>query len=375
MMLRPRPATLALVLISIVGGCDKAGPPVPPPASVVVTPVLRRNVPVVVQATGSVEPIQSVAVEAQVAGMLESVSFKEGDEVRQGQILFKIDPHQYASAYTQAQAALARDLAMAANAERDLQRFEDLAAKEFVTAQQLDQARATAAGLAATLRADSAAVSRTRVDLEHASVRAPISGRAGALLVKAGNLVRTSTGQPLVQINQIAPILVRFAVPATELDAIRRAGPGLPVRALPVGDTTTAVTGSLVFIDNAIDSLTGTIALKASFPNKDRALWPGALVRVALTVTVDSNAMVVPISAVLTGQQGVSLFVLGDSGRVNLRAVTVKRTTDSLAVLSAGVSEGEKVVVSGQVRINDGARVKVVAAEAADSAELAGGSP
>lgn len=375
MMLRALRSTFALVLISYAFACRKAGAPPPPPAAVVVAQVIRRDVPVVLQATGSVEPIQSVAVEAQVAGMLESVSFKEGDEVQEGQVLFKIDPHQYASALTQAQAALARDLAQAGNAERDLKRFEDLAAKEFVTAQQLDQARATAAGLTATLRADSAAMSRARVDLDRASVRAPISGRAGGLLVKAGNLVRTSTGQPLVQINQIAPILVRFAVPATDLAAIRRAGPGLHVRAVPVGDTTAAATGSLVFVDNAIDSLTGTITLKASFSNVDRALWPGALVRVALTVSVDSNAMVVPISAVLTGQQGVSVFVLADSGVVKLRPVTVTRTTDSLAVLSAGVSPGDKVVVSGQVRINDGARVRVVAAAAADSAESAGASP
>ncbi len=371
---RRRFLTLALLPISATVGCRQAAVTAPPPATVVVAPVTRRDVPVVVQATGTVEPIQSVAVEAQVAGMLERVTFKEGDEVRAGEILFEIDPNQYASAYAQAEAVLARDVAQAANAERDRQRFEELATKEFVTAQQLDQARAVVAGLAATLRADSAAVTRARLDLDRASVRAPISGRAGALLVKAGNLVRTSTGQPLVTINQLAPILVRFAVPATELAGIRRAGSGLHVRALPVGDTTAAAAGSLVFVDNAIDSLTGTITLKASFPNQDRALWPGALVRVVLTVTIERDAMVVPISAVLTGQQGASVFVLGDSSRVRLRPVTVSRTTDSLAVLSTGVAPGEQVVVSGQVRINDGARVTVVNAGAA-AGEPAGAAP
>jgi multidrug efflux system membrane fusion protein len=360
----PRALPLVVVL-ALLPACKKAGAPTLPPATVVVAPVTQQNVPVIVQATGTVEPIQSVAVEAQVAGMLERVLFHEGDEVRAGQLLFEIERHQYASAYAQAQAALARDLALAATAERDQQRFEELASREFVTAQQLDQARATAIGLAATLRADSAAVTRTRIDLENASVRAPISGRAGGLLVREGNLVRTATGQPLVQINQIAPILVRFAVPATELGAIRRAGPGLPVQAIPVGDTATIETGTLVFVDNAVDSLTGTILLKARFANAGRTLWPGGLVRVNLRLSTDSSALVVPVAAVLTGQQGAQVFVLTDSSTVVLRPVTVTRTTDSLAVLGGGVKAGEQVVVSGQVRVTDGAKVKVVTADGA----------
>jgi multidrug efflux system membrane fusion protein len=214
----------------------------------------------------------------------------------------------------------------------------------------------------ATLQADSGAVGRARINLERATVRAPIAGRTGALLARAGNLVRAASGDAMVQINQLSPILVRFAVPATQLPAIHRAGTGLAVRAVPVGDTTAVSAGELVFIDNAVDSLSGTILLKGRFANQRRLLWPGALVRVAVTVTTEKNALVVPVSAVLTGQQGASVFVLGDSNRVHLKRVTVGYTNDSLIVLTSGVTAGEKVVTAGQVRLTDGAKAQPVAA-------------
>ncbi|MEO8140088.1 MAG: efflux RND transporter periplasmic adaptor subunit, partial [Gemmatimonadota bacterium] len=247
-------------------------------------------------------------------------------------------------------------------AEADLRRVADLAAKQYASTQEADDARATAMGLRATLEADSGAVGRARINLERATIRAPIGGRAGALLVRAGNLVRSAGGTPLIQINQIAPILVRFPVPATQLPAIRRSGTGLSVSAVPVGDSVAVSEGKLVFIDNAVDSMSGTILLKARFDNQNHALWPGALVRVALRVTVESNALVVPVSAVLTGQQGASVFVLGDSGTVHLKKVTVGYTNDSLIVLTSGVTAGEKVVTSGQIRLVDGAKAQAVAA-------------
>lgn len=357
------PRRLAAILLlgpAMLPACGREAPSAPPPPGVLLARVEQRDVPVVLRATGTVEPMQTAAVAAQVDGLLQRVHFREGDEVVAGQRLFEIDPRPYASALAQAQAGLSRDLAQSANAERDRQRFEDLASREFVTAQQLDQARATAMALEAMLQADSAAVARARLDLERATVRAPISGRAGGILVRAGNLVRASSGQPLVYINQISPILVRFAVPATELPALGRAGTGLPVQAVPVGDSGAFQSGTLTFIDNAVDSLSGTILLKASFRNRDRLLWPGGLVRVSLTVSVEKNALVVPVSAVLTGQQGASVFVLADSGRVKLRRVTVTRMTDEVAVLAQGVSPGEQVVTDGQVRLTDGARVQVL---------------
>lgn len=361
-----RPAFFAVVLagISSITGCKSGPPPKAALPLVIVSPVERRDVPVVLRATGTVEPIQTVAVQAQVDGMLERVDFREGDEVRAGQVLFRIDPRPYASQLAQAEAALSRDLAQAQIAERDRARFEELAQREFVTAQQLDQARTNAAAMMATLRSDSAAVDRARLDLDRATVRAPIGGRAGGVLVRSGNLVRAGSGEPLVVINQLSPILVRFAVPATELPLIRQAGTALPVKASPVGDAGPPQVGRLVFVDNAVDSLTGTIMLKASFANPERALWPGGLVRTELEVSLERDAMVVPVSAVITGQQGSAVFVINDSARAELRQVAVRRTTDSLAVLASGVAPGERVVTDGQVRITDGDEVQVMSAEA-----------
>lgn len=360
MICRPVLYSAVFATAALSAGCKDAAPTAPPPASVVVATAVRKDVPVVVQATGSVEPMQTAAVAAQVDGIVERVSFREGDEVREGQVLFQVDARPYASALAQAEAVLGRDLVQLANAERDRMRMEDLAEKEYVTQQQVDQARSAALALAATIRADSAQLERARLDLERATVRAPITGRAGSVLVRAGNLVRANSGQPLVLINQIAPILVRFPVPARELPGIQQAGAGLGVTAMPVGDSSQVERGTLVFIDNAVDSLTGTIVLKASFPNQGRLLWPGALVRVKLTVTVERNALVVPVSALITGQQGMQIFVVGDSDRVHLKRVTVLRSSDSLAVLGTGIAEGDQVVIDGQVRVTEGARVRVL---------------
>ncbi len=349
-----------LLATPLLPACREATPPAPPPAGVVVAMAERRDVPVVLPATGTVEPIQTAAVAAQVDGIVERVAFREGDEVREGQVLFQIDPRPYDAELAQAEAVLARDLVQLANAERDRKRMEDLAQREYVTQQQVDQARSAAAALAATVRADSAQLDRARLDRDRAAVRAPITGRAGAVLLRAGNLVRAGAGQPLVLINQMAPILVRFAVPASELPGIRRAGTGLAVSAAPVGDSSLVEQGSLTFIDNAVDSLTGTILLKASFPNETRSLWPGALVRVRLTVTTERQALVVPVNALITGQQGTQVFVVGDSDRVTLHPVQVIRATDSIAVLAGGVEPGDRVVTDGQVRVTDGARVRIL---------------
>ena len=357
-LFRVSPAIL-IVLVS----CQKDPLRVPPAVAVNVSPAERRDVPVIIQATGTVEPIQTVAVAAQVNGMLQHVTFREGDDVQAGATLFQIDSRPYVGVLTQAEAALARDLAQETSVLQARERAESLAAGQFISSEDLELARAAAAGQAATVRADSAAVDRARLDVERTSVRAPISGRAGGLLVKEGNLVIGGGSQTLVVINQLAPILVRFAVPATELPGLRRAGSGLPVLAVPVGDTVAAQGGSLVFVDNAVDSLTGTILLKARFPNQNHALWPGGLVRVALRVSIEKAALVVPASAVLTGQQGASVFVISDSARASLRRVTVLRSTDSLAILAGGVKPGDQVVTDGQVRLTDGIKVHVVASD------------
>ena len=347
---------LLLVIAQACRGRDLA-----PPADPVVTtaPVVSRDVATMIEATGTVEPIRTAAVEAQVGGLLERVAFKEGDRVQRGQVLFEIDSRPYVASLQQAQAAVARDAAQYESAFKDQQRFEALAAKEFVTSQQLDQARAAAAALAATLSADSAMLQQARLNLQWATIRAPIDGLTGGLLLKEGNLVKANASAPLVVINQISPILVRFSVPAVHLAEIRkRAASVLQVQATPVGPSNTgAQVGTLDFIDNAVDSLTGTVQLKASFANRDGGLWPGALVRVVLRLDVQKGALVVPATAVVNSQRGSIVYVMGADHKVAVRKVQVGQTDDTTAVLLSGVRLGEVVVTDGQLRLTDGVRV------------------
>ena len=347
---------LASFLLAL-GACRHEPPPQAPAVPVSLARAERRDVPVVLEATGTVEPVQTARVAPQITGLVTKVAFREGQDVEAGQVLFTIDPRPFQAALAQAEGALARDAADLAVSRRDVERCTALAEKEYVTAQQLDQARARAAGLAATLRADSGAVERARLDLQYATVRAPIAGRTGGLLVREGNLVQANGSTPLVVINQLAPIQVRFTLPADQLAAVRaRAGKALPVTAVPVGDTV-SVPGELVFLDNAVDSLTGTIALKARFLNRDARLWPGALVRVRLELDVERQALVVPATAVVPGQQGDVVFVAGDDGKAHVHPVRVRRTTDSLTVLEAGVDPGAQVITDGQVRLSEGTRI------------------
>jgi multidrug efflux system membrane fusion protein len=349
-----------LAMLAAAAACKPENKPSPTTAPVTLAEAVQRDVPRVLEATGTVEPVRTARVEAQVSGLIDKVTFREGDQVTEGQVLFQIDPRSFRAALNQAEAALARDSAQWESARRDRDRFETLAAKEYVTGQQLDQARATAAALEATLRSDQGAIDQARLSLQYATIRAPITGRAGSVLVREGNLVRAGSGDALVVINQMAPIRVRFSVPAAYLPDLRAlAGQRQDVRAIPVGDTASAVTGTLDFLDNAVDSLTGTIALKAEFTNRDNRLWPGGLVRVQLNLSMDRGAIVVPSSSVVTGQQGSYVYVV-DSAIAHMRPVTVRRQSDSIAVLSAGLKPGEQVVVDGQLRLTDGARVQVL---------------
>ena len=310
--LRLRHAALAALLVA----CTAKAKPPAATLPVSLGTVARADVPLVLEATGTVEPLQSVTIQAQVGGILTRVAFREGQVVQQGAVLFEIDPRPYRATLNQAEANLARDAAQFEIARRDQQRFEALAAKEYVTQQQLDQTRANAVALAATLRADTAAAERARLDLQNATIRSPINGRTGAVLLKEGNLVRAGSPAPLVVINQLSPILVRFSVPAEYVDDIQhQSAHALSVLATPVSDTLRGETGTMVFLDNAVDTLSGLVTLKASFANATGELWPGTL--------------------------------------------KVKRTTDSLAVIAGDVTPGEKVVIDGQLRLTDGVKVSL----------------
>jgi multidrug efflux system membrane fusion protein len=310
------------------------------------------------QATGTVEPEQTVRVQAQVTGTVVKVGFKEGDQVRKGQVLFELDRRPYAAQLAEARAGLARDEAQLANARSILARNEQLALSDNIAQQALNDSRTQVEAFQATLAADSALVEQARLSLEFATIRAPISGRAGGLLVRPGNLVRANAAEPLVVINQLRPILVRFALPVAQLGSLAELAKQQPMVevTLPGGATRQ---GRVSFLDNAVDTTTGTVLLKARFANDDEAFWPGQFLTVRMRLGVDRDALVVPATAVVPGQEGNYVFVLKADSTVAMRSVAVGRTTGQDAVLTDGVSPGELVVTDGQIRLRDGARVAV----------------
>jgi multidrug efflux system membrane fusion protein len=322
--------------------------------------VERRSVPYEIDATGTVEPIRTVAVTSQVGGMLQHVRFAEGEEVAAGQVLFQIDPRPFAAALQQAQANLSRDVAQAENAARDAARYRALAQEKSVTDEDYQQRQASADALNATVQADSAALTVAQLNLEYATIRAPLSGRTGSLLLHEGNQVRPSDNAPLVTINEIRPILVRFAVPARQLPELQaHRGGRLRVLVRTSQDSTPLIEGELSFVDNHVDSSTGTVLLKGRFPNGDGRLWPGEFVGVTLVLGVQAGALVVPEQAVLSAQQGTFVFVVDPDGTAKQHAVTVERTVDSLAVIGDGLAPGTLVVTDGQLRLTPDAKVEI----------------
>jgi len=360
----PRIPLTHLVVLALAGAtaaCHSTPQRAAPPVPVTVAAVKQEDVPTVVTVNGAVEPMQTAAVESQVNGILTRVAFTEGQDVRAGQVLFQIDPAPYAAVVAQAEGAVARDQAQAAAAQRDAERYRTLVQKEYVTQSQADQAAATAAAQAATVAADRGALQRARIDLTNTTIRAPISGRTGSLLVRKGNLVKANSAPPLVVINQIRPILVRFSLPQERLPELQRYGAGraLPVSATPSEASGVTSYGTLSFIDNAVDSATGTVLLKGRFDNREGALWPGQFVTVTLQLFVQHGALVVPARAVLTGQQGTYVFIVDGTGHARQQPVTVSQTNDSIAVVSRGLTVGQRLVVDGQSRLTPGARVVV----------------
>lgn len=357
----PRVPALAFapLLALTLAACKEAAAPPPPPVPVTLGTVERRAVPFELAATGTVEPLQTVAVQPQISGPIVRIAFTEGQDVQRGQVLFQIDPRPFQAALARAEALLNRDRAQAANAEQEAKRYSELAAREYVTAQQYDEARTAAAASAATLAGSEAAVSEARLNLQYATIRAPIAGRTGSLRVREGNLVRVNETQPLVTINQIRPILVRFAVPAANLPLIQKhRDQKLVVRAQPVGGGVVSE-GTLGFVDNAVDTTTGTILLKGTFPNGDGALWPGEFVNVRLQLYVEPEALTVPARAVVAGQEGSYVFVVQADSSAATRPVKVDRTAGELAIVSGEIKPGDRVVTDGQLRLRQGSKVQV----------------
>src|SRR2546427_4384486 len=339
-------ATLCLFL-SV--ACSRKGAGGPARVPVTVARAEQRAIPFEIAATGTAEPRQTVSVQSQVTGVLTQVAFREGDDVAAGQVLFQIDPRPFQAALEQAQAMLARDQAQAQSAALDAQRYAELVKQDYVTKSDYDAKRAAADALQAAVRADSAAVANAQLNLEWARIRAPIAGRTGRLLVRGGNLVRANAPDPLVIINQIHPILVRFAVPQKHLADIQRYSEHrLPVFVSPSQSDTVFSEGVLTFVDNSVDTTTGTVLLKGEFPNRDNALWPGEFLTVRLQLYIDDKALVVPSQAVMTGQQGTYVFVLNQDGTARSQPVTVERPAGAYAVIAQGVRPRDGVATDRQ---------------------------
>jgi multidrug efflux system membrane fusion protein len=359
---RTRTACIAAISITAVAACSKKDPPRSPQVPVRVTTVQRSSIPYVLTANGVAEPMQTVAVQAQVNGTLQRVNFTEGQSVAAGQVLFQIDSRPYVAVLNQARAQLARDEAIAANAKRDATRYAALVKEGYVTGSQADQAEATAMSAAANVAADRANVQKAALDVANCTITAPISGRTGSLLVRMGNLVKPNSDPPLVVINQIQPILVRFSVPQSQFPDIQRyyrSGNALQVRAIPSEGAGIPIDGSLAFVDNNVDSTTGTVLLKARFSNPEGNIWPGQYMSIGLQLYVDPNALTLPAPAVLTGQQGTYVYTVDTTQTARQRPVQVARTVDTVAVIASGLREGERVVIDGQSRLVPGSKVSI----------------
>lgn len=311
-------------------------------------------------AIGTAESFKTVQIHAQLTGQLSAVNFQEGEDVTAGQVLFELDRRPLEAALRQAEAALQRDTAQAANAKAVAKRLEDLQARGIAPRDQLETARSSAAALEATVEADRAAIENATVQLSYATIKAPISGKTGALMVHQGNLVRANDTTPLVVINQVSPIYESFSIPEARLPDLRHymAKGQMRVQAQPSGEETTA-TGRISFVDNQVDATTGTIRVKAEFPNADHLLWPGQYSDITITLTVEPKRLVIPTTAVQTGQQGSYVFIIGQDQKVQLKPVKVDRTIGNDSIIAEGVASGETVVTDGQLRLNPGVQVSI----------------
>ena len=356
----------------LIGGAAKSAtskrgdmPPVPVLAGV----VAHKDVPIYLTGLGTVQAYNSVTVRARVDGQLRKVVFAEGQDVRAGDVLAEIDPDPFRAALDQATAKQTQDQALLANARVDLERYAGLLAKEGVTRQVYDTQKALVTQLEAGVQADQAAIDSAQVQLAYTTITSPIDGRAGIRLVDQGNLVHAADTTGLVVITQLHPISVVFTLQEQALAEIQaQAATGeLTVLALQRDNTTVLAEGKLAVIDNQIDTTTGTIKLKATFPNTDLHLWPGQFVNVRLLLTVRENSIVVPASVVQRGPEGAFAFVINDNLTVEIRPLKVRQIQQGEALIDEGLHAGERVVVDGQYKLQAGSRVK--------PAESGGGAP
>ena len=344
---------------------------------VTVVPVVQKPAPVEIPTVGRVQTLASVAVRSRVDGVIAAVSVADGQEVKAGDELFRIDDREAQAALKQAQANLGKDQAQLINFQRELARLTPLAAKNFTTKQDLDTASTNVATMQATIAADQAAIDAAKVTLSYTIIRAPIAGRLGSIALKLGNSVRAADSTPLVTINQLQPILVAYSISQEDMSELQRAMAAgqVAVRARIPDSDAPVQQGKVSYVENAIDPATNTLSVKAQFPNTDEVLWPSQFVNVTMVVRVDPNAIVVPSAAVAVNQDGNYVWVLKSDKTVEMRKVTVARQLGEETVLNDGVAAGDQVVTDGQLRLEQGTKVEATPPVAPPTADKATPTP
>jgi membrane fusion protein, multidrug efflux system len=329
-------------------------------APVTAATVVEADMPVILAAPGTVEPLAAVAVRARVDGQIVEVKFNEGDLVAQGSVLFRLDERMVKAQIAQVEAGIAKDEASLRDAQATLSRRQQLIEKQVVTEAALDQARFAVEGLKAGIASGRAQLDSQRTALDYLTIRAPITGRTGGLATKLGAQVRSQDATPMVTINQTRPILVTFSLPQRELPAVRRAlAAKASAQVVVPGAQRTVVPATIAFIDNQVDKQTGAIALKVQAENAEEVLWPGQAVEVRLTVEVKPRMLSAPSTAVLPAQQGMITWVIGPDNKVAPKVVTVERIVGPTVFMSGGVAAGDRVVTDGQLRLAPGTTVTI----------------
>ncbi|HTU52459.1 MAG TPA: efflux RND transporter periplasmic adaptor subunit [Acetobacteraceae bacterium] len=357
---------IAGIVLLLTGGVPRAQSPSAASPSVPVTAarVARANVPVYLIGLGQVQALNTVVIKAQVGGTLEETPFTEGQEVKEGDVLALIDPRPYQAVLDQANAKQAQDQAALANAQADLARYTTLVKQNFASQQQMDTQRALVLGLTAALRADAAAIEQARLNLEFTRITAPISGRLGLRAVDPGNLIQADAPTGIVTITQMKPISVIFTLPEADITPVRDASAKGPLAVLAVSEGADARVldrGRLATISNMVDPSTGTIQMKAIFPNPDETLWPDAFVNVRLLLHTLPNVLTLPSRAVQHGPDGLYVYLIRPDRTVVRQAVTETIEQGDTAVIASGVPAGAEVVLDGQSRLDDGTHVSIEA--------------
>ncbi len=382
--LGPRKLLAVAVLLGtfLAVGCSK-GPVQPaagsggrPPAPVVVATAEQRDIPIQISAIGNVEAYQTVQIRSQVNGQIQQILFKEGEDVRKGQLLVRLDKRPFQADLEKAIGQQKHDQAQAENSRLQADRYSALEKQGVVSHEQADQVRTQAKADASAVEADKAAVDAASVQLQYTDIFAPIDARTGVLMMNVGNLIKANDTPYLVQLNQVSPIYLTFSVPESVLEQVRRYSSTrkLAVFAYPKGQTTSPPEGYLSFIDNGVDTTTGTVKLKATFTNKDRRLWPGEFADTVLQLSVAKNAIVVQTRAVQTGQQGEYVYVVTPESTAESRPVKTAGTYQDLTVVSAGVKAGERVIVGGHLRVAPNSKVVVQGAGSGAQASTPAGA-